>query len=396
LQQADLREPKEVEVIRRHLHESAMERLGISVPIYPVSARKALLSRTTALNKDQLWQESHFAALEQQINLIVSEASAALLKFRTANQTGQIVLGEVRKELADSIELISRDEKRLARIHQFLDGREEQTSRQISGLLRDVEKVCRSSVDEGYELLQSRLSFWRTWKLMWTRSDWQREFQMELEMKLRQRIQPEVEHAVQLLEVDLRGVWPQLNDTIDTLLASDLRSQAPRSLHDFAQQRRELLQSVHLALIERVSGKSVEERLAQLFAETSSRLRVPAGVAAASGLVALIAAMSSAAVADVTGILAASAALTGSVVVFRQRRKILRLYSEQMESKCKDVTALIEQQLKHAMELFYREIRVAFEPLAAFCTTRRREFEPQLQRSNELQKKMDSLTLRLR
>src|SRR4051794_4426007 len=396
LQQADLREPTEIEVIRRHLHESGIERLGISVPIYPVSARKALLSRTNALNKDQLWSESHFAALEEQINLIVSEASAALLKFRTANQTGQIVLGEVRKELADSIELINRDEKRLTRIGQFLDGREEQTSRQISGLLRDVEKACRSSINEGYKLLETRLSFWRTWKLIWSRSDWQREFQMELEMKLRQRIQPEVEHAVQMLEVDLRGVWPQLNDTVDTLLASDLRSQAPRSLHDFAQQRRELLQSVHLALIERVSGKSVEERLAQLFAETSSRLRVPAGVAAASGLVALIAAMSSAAVADVTGILAASAALTGSVVVFRQRRKILRLYSEQMESKCKDVTALIEQQLKHAMELFYREIRVAFEPLAAFCTTRRREFEPQLQRSNELQKKMDSLTLHLR
>jgi hypothetical protein len=140
----------------------------------------------------------------------------------------------------------------------------------------------------------------------------------------------------------------------------------------------------------------VEDRLAQLFAETSSRLRVPAGVAAASGLVAVIAAMSSAAVADVTGILAASAALTGTVVVFRQRRKILQLYSEQMESKCREVTELIEQQLKHAVQLFYREIRVAFEPLAAFCTTRRREFEPQVQRANALQNKLDSLTRRVR
>src|SRR6185503_8943632 len=118
---------------------------------------------------------------------------------------------------------------------------------------------------------------------------------------------------VHMLEVDLRGVWPQLNDTLDTLLATELRSQAPRSVHDFGQQRRELLQTVHLALIERVSGKSIEERLSHLFAETATRLRLPAGVAAASGLVALVAAMSSAAVADVTGILAASAAVTGSV-----------------------------------------------------------------------------------
>src|SRR5436190_10705611 len=97
-------------------------------------------------------------------------------------------------------------------------------------------------------------------------------------MEPRPGVSPGVEHAVQLLEVDLRGVWPQLNDTLDSFLTSDLRSQAPRALHDFAQQRRELLQAVHLALIERVTGKSIEDRLAQLFAETSTRLRLPAGV----------------------------------------------------------------------------------------------------------------------
>jgi predicted GTPase len=396
LQQSDLRDAKELAVIKRHLQETAIERLGVNLPIYAVSARKALLARTNAVDKERLWEESQFAALEEQINLIVSEASAAMLKFRSARQTAQVVLDEVRKQLEESVDIINRDEARLERVSQFIQGRREQTSRQISGLLREVEKVCRNCLDEGYQLLERKLSFWRTWKLIWSRSDWQREFQMELEMKLRQRIQPEVEHAVQMLEVDLRGVWPQLNDTLDTLLASDLRSQAPRTMHDFAQQRRELLQAVHLALIERVAGKSIEERLAQLFTETSSRLRVPAGVAAASGLVALIAAMSSAAVADVTGILALSAAATGSVVVYRQRRKILKLYSEQMESKCSEVTQLIEQQLKHAVDIFYREITVTFDPLAAFCATRRREFEPQLERASSLQKQLDTLAVHVR
>jgi hypothetical protein len=199
-----------------------------------------------------------------------------------------------------------------------------------------------------------------------------------------------------MLEVDLRSIWPQLSDTVDTLLATELRSQAPRTIHDFAQSRRELLQAVHLALIERVSGKSIEEKLARLFTETSSRLRVPAGVAAASGLVALIAAMSSAAVADITGILAASAAVTGSVVVFRQRRKILQLYSEQMQAKCAEVVQLIEEQLKRAVDLFYQEITVAFQPLAAFCESRRREYEPQLKRVTELQEELNRIAKHLR
>ena len=50
--------------------------------------------------------------------------------------------------------------------------------------------------------------------------------------------------------------------------------------------------------------------------------------------------MSSAAVADVTGILAASAAVTGAIVALSQRRKILRAYSEQMENKCKELTRI--------------------------------------------------------
>ena len=396
LQQADLRDAKEVEVIKRHLQETAIERLGINVPIFAVSARKALMARTNAIDKQRLWETSQLGALEAQINLMVSEESAGMLKFRSSTRTAQVILEDIRKQLADSIDIINRDEARLERINEFIDGRQEQSGRQISGLLRDVEKVCRDCVNDGYRSLEQKLSFWRTWKLIWGRSEWQREFQMELEMKLRQRVQPEVEHAVQLLEVDLRGVWPQLDNTLDTFLASDLRTQAPRGIHDFAQQRRELLQAVHLALIERVSGKSIEDRLAELFAETSSRLRLPVGVAAASGLVAIITAMSSAAVADITGLLALVAAAGGSFVVLRQRRKILQLYSEQMETKCSEVTRLIEQQLKHAVDLFYREITVAFQPLAAFCASRRVQFEPQTKRATELQERFDRLAARLR
>src|SRR5437868_13851942 len=166
LQQADLRDPKEVGVIKRHLQESAIERLGVNVPIFAVSARKALLARTSAVDKDRLWDESQFGALEEQINLMVSEASAGMLKFRSANQTGKVILAEIRKQLTDSIDIINRDEARLERIDQFINGRQQQTDRQISGLLRDVERVCRDCVNEGYKLLERKLSFWRTWKLI--------------------------------------------------------------------------------------------------------------------------------------------------------------------------------------------------------------------------------------
>ncbi|MEY2538928.1 MAG: hypothetical protein QOG67_2668 [Verrucomicrobiota bacterium] len=396
LQQADLRDIAEIEVIRRHLEETALQRLGINLPIFPVSARKALLARTSAIDKERLWNESKFAGLEEQINLIVSEQGASTLKLRSACQTGQLLTREISDELRESIDVIMRDETRLTQINQFAQARKEQTTRQVLGLVRGVEKACHECVTQGVKLLEDKISFWRTWKMVWSRTRWQREFQMEIELKLRQRVQPEVEHALEILEVDLRGLWPQLNDMLDTLLATDLRSQAPKTIRDFAQQRRELLQSIHLALVERISSRAVEEQLAKLFNETSSRLRVPAGVAAAGGLITIIAALSSAAVADVTGILAASAAITGVIVVLSQRKKILRAYSEQMEGKCSELTQLIQQQLDHAVDLFYTQIDAAFRPLAAFHTARRREYEPLVHRAEEVQKKFDTLTARLR
>jgi hypothetical protein len=212
---------------------------------------------------------------------------------------------------------------------------------------------------------------------------------------LRQNVEPQLEQAVQMLETDLRGLWPQLHDMLDTLLEKELRTQVPNTVPDFARQRRELLQAVHLALIERVSGKSVEEQLVQLFGETSARLRLPAGVAAAGGIVALIAAMSSAAVADVTGLVAAGAVVVSAVVALTQRNKILRAYEKEMETKCSELVEAIEQQLNRAVELFYNEVATAFHPLEAFCIAQRRQIEPSLQRAEELERKFDVLAARL-
>ena len=395
LQQADLREPTEIEVIRRHLSDTAMQKLGFAPPIFSVSARKALLAQTTGVDKDRLWEESQFAALQEQINLIVAESGARKLKLRSTRQTARLMLDEVTSEIRESIDIIARDEARLTRVNHFLQARKEQTQRQVAGLARGVEKACRDCAAQGTKLLEEKLSFWRTWKIIWSRQQWQRDFQMQIEMRLRQNVEPQVEQAVQMLETDLRGLWPQLHDMLDTLLEKELRSQVPKTIPDFARQRRELLQAVHLALLERVSGKSVEEQLAQLFRETLQRLRLPAGVAAAGGIVALIAAMSSAAVADVTGLLAAGAVVASAMIAITQRKKILRAYEKEMEAKCSELTEAIEQHLSRAVDLFYNDVATAFHPMEAFCIAQRRQIEPALQRAEELQGKLDALAARL-
>src|SRR6267378_8127955 len=116
LQQADLREPSEIEVIRRHLSDTAMRKLGVAPPIFSVSARKALLAQTTGLDKERLWEESQFASLQEQVNLIVAESGARMLKLRSARQTAGLMLDELTSEIRESSDIIARDEARLRRV----------------------------------------------------------------------------------------------------------------------------------------------------------------------------------------------------------------------------------------------------------------------------------------
>ncbi|MEP6936965.1 MAG: dynamin family protein [Chthoniobacterales bacterium] len=395
LQQADLRDDTEIEVIHRHLQDTASQKLGFAPPIFAVSARKALLARTSTGDTKRLWNESRFGPLEDQINQTVSRSEARLLKLQSAARTAGLILREASAEIRGSFEVILRDEDHLGRVRGLLQARETQTLRQIAGFLRGVEQACRRAAAQGTQLLEEKLSFWKTWRLVWSRGDWQRDFQSAVELKLRETVQPQVENAVQLLETDLRNLWPQLQDMIETHFASNVKSRVTKTIPDFARQRRELLQSIQLTLVERIAEKGTEEHLARMFQETATWLRLPAGVAAAGGIVALIAAMSSAAVADVTGVLAASAAVIGTVVAFTQRRKILVAYEKQMTTKQTELIDAIERQMEHAIELFYKETAVTFQPLAAFCASERERYEPLLKRAEELEEKFVDLINRL-
>ena len=395
LQQADLRDETEIASIREHLANTAQQKLGLAPPIFAVSARKALAAKTAPAESGTLWEESGFGPLEDQINQMVNESGARMLKLESAERTASLMLNDVAEQVRGSFEMIQRDEEQLKRTDAFLQSRKEQTLRQIAGFLRGVEQACRDCADHGTKFLEEKLSFWKTWRLIWSRAQWQHDFQNEVETKLRATVQPQVENAVQLLETDLRSLWPQLQDMIELQFASDSKHRVTKAIPDFAQQRRELLQSVQLTLVERIAGKGVEERLARMFEESAAWLRVPAGVAAAGGIATILAAMISASVADVTGIVATSALALGTFFAFSQRRKILNAYHKEMDVKRAELTHAIERQMQHAIELFYKEISTAFQPLAAFCQTERKRYEPLLSRIEELKQSFKSLKSRL-
>jgi GTPase SAR1 family protein len=385
IQQADLREPHEVEIVSRHLDQTVLQILGASCPIFAVSAKKALLAKTSSnVDRDKLWSESHFGELEDWITKTVSQSEERGGKLRSVAQTAQVVAGGLRARLQGSLDMLKSDQEKLASIRSTFDSRKTQSQRQIGGVIREIEQAYDACRERGEKELEERLTFFKTVKMVFSGSRWEKDFQDKVESEVKKEVQTKIEHALSLLESDLRSMWQDLQDKVNIQFGSETKKQVRAVMPGFLTQRQEVLQKLQLTLLEQMSDAKIKEQLQSLFGETARWLRVPTSVAAAGGIATVIAALTHTALLDVTGTVAGVAALTGTLYAVWRRKKILREYRDQMNEKRRDLTRAVESQLNHAIEAFYQEVGMTFSPLENFCDSEFKRHAPLRERIESL------------
>jgi small GTP-binding protein len=366
VQQADLRTSEEVEVVIRHLEQTILQILGDSCPIFAVSAKKAFLAKTDPTQKS-LWPESGLGALEEWINQTVSQSEERGGKLRSVAQTAQVITGGLRARVQGSLDILKSDQEKLTAIRGTFDSRKQQTQRQVGGFIREIEQAYDTCRTRGEKLLEERLTFGQTIKMIFSGGRWEKDFQDHVETDVRKEVQTRIEHALNLLETDLRSIWEDLQERVNLQFAADARKQVRAAIPAFLSQRQAVLQRLQLTLVEQMSDARIKEQLQELFGETARWLRVPTGVAAAGGLAMIIAALTHTAILDVTGTVASVAAVTGTLYAIWRRRKILRQYREEMNQKRQELSRAVETQLRHAIDAFYHEVGQTFAPLESFC-----------------------------
>jgi len=394
LQQIDLREPTEIDVIRRHLQDTAMRRLGFVPPIFAVSARKALLARTSGLDKEKLWEESAFAPLEEQIDFIVTQSSPRMLKLRSTFQTARVALDDLNQEIRGFLDKISADTAVLDRLDGILATRREQMLRQTTTLVREVERTYDETTKERAQLLQQSQSWWRSFSLIRRRTAGQQELHSKLEAQLRQLMQPQMEKSIRTLEADLRGLWPQMQDLLENQLSADLQKEARQSVPDFAGQRREFSESIQTAFIDILAGKALQERLARSYSQTSISLRIIVAIIIIAGTVAVFTKTQSAVGASAL-VIAGIGGITAIFLAFNHRRKVLRDYERQLSPKRTEFTQTLEKQFAKAIDSFCAEMAKKFRSLSEICQTRLRRYQPWSRRADDLEPKFAELKSRL-
>ena len=393
LQQIDLREPTEIDVIRRHLQDTAMRRLGFVPAIFAVSARKALLARTSGLDKEKLWGESAFAPLEEQINFIVTESSPKVLKLRSTFQAARAVLEDLNRETRGFVEKISADIAALDRLNALLATRREQLLRQGAALVREVERAYDETMKERTQFLRRRLRWWRSFSLIWRATAGQGELYANIKTQLQQLMQPQMDKASTTLEADFRGLWLQMHDLLENQLSTNLQKEARQSSPDFTGERRELSQSIQTAVTDILASKSLQEQVARSFSQTSIRLRVVGGIIVLAAAVAALVNIPNVSRSSIAVV--AVGAILAIVLAFNHWRKVLRDYERQLNPKRTGLTQTLEKQFAKAIDSFCAEMGKKFRSLAEICQTRLRDYQPRSEQANELETKLAELKSRL-
>ncbi len=382
IQQCDLRDKSEVATILEHVDQTVRERLGQPRPIFAVSAKKALLAKTTGTDKAGLFSESGFEAFETYINDVVAKGETRRGKLRSVCQSAQVVLHDLTERTEGAYSILKTDIEKLSKIDLGLQDRKGQSLRQVDGVLYTLSQSYQRAQKRGEELLAEKLSVIETFKAIARRANWQKEFQESIESKLQEAIRRQIENSVELMESDLRTVWQQLHESLQRDFATELP--APPAFPDFMREREQLLKKLELTLLEKMSNASVEQQLTKLFAETTTWLRLPAGIMAAGGIATVVAILAHAAILDVTGSIAGVAAVLGTGLAIFKRRQIIDTFRKEMTDKREELLAPIGDHLRHAIDLFYQDLQSTFQPLQNFCSAQRRTYEPILARAKQL------------
>jgi hypothetical protein len=354
-----------------------LQKIGEACPIFPVSAKQAWDAKQTEdpTARATLWCESGFDALEEYIAGSVTSGITRTEKFASVCRSAQVILADFSRQVSSSAEVVSGDLAKLRELRGVLEERKDQSFRQIGGVLWGISQASERTQRRGEELLREKLTFGSTLKLMFGRGKWENFFQNELEGRQREMLTKLVRESLELIESDLKSMWKQVHE----LMQRSFTSREAPTLPDFARQRKELLDRIDLALIERTEGAEFQRQMQRVFADTASWLRVPAGVFAAGGIgAAVAAALTKATILDITGTVAGLGALTGTIIAVAKRRKILRAYAREMNDKREAMMQAIDEHLRHAVKRFYAELEQVFQPIEAFAEAQKKTLEPSL------------------
>ncbi|HEV7868749.1 MAG TPA: hypothetical protein VGO90_13765, partial [Chthoniobacteraceae bacterium] len=348
--------PHEVLLGVKRLRHTMLARLGQACPIFAVAAPT----------------RSGFDKLERHIDSQALTSTARCERLRKVCDVAQEILRELGEPIQVARKKAEREAVRIDEHRQALGARNDQSLRHAAGTLWSIAQTFEAAKKRGEDLLRGKLTLFG---LLRAEPAWWAEFHREIEERLRHDVLRHLDASVEHFTADLQDAWEGQR----TILR---RLEAPL-LAPFSRDHAPLLSTLRTAVVERDPAGATTTRMGEATARARDLLRFP-GLASLGALAGLSGAW-------LAGTFVEGAALilvltTVAVIVLLQvlRSNAFATFRTIMAHRRELLLGHIEDEMRGEMDRVYEELAAAFEPLIAAQTAIRTQFDPVLQRLEQL------------
>ncbi|MBU6303425.1 MAG: dynamin family protein [Verrucomicrobia bacterium] len=395
LQQCDLREPDEIEAIIEHLKVTSKQRLGTIFPVFPVSGKKAFLSKTTALDKERLWRESRFENLEAHIADVVDSPRIREQKLGNASRSARVVLRQAEEKLEAGARILKADEELIGGLGAEVSTQRDRTLHRAGALRRLIDSEYVANAMRATRRFQDHLGFSQP-----ERNGSPDAIERQILDGLTEVARREVETAASAVAEDLQDLWRRLAENMQEHFNFRLRVGTESGEPEWTPQR-EHLRSRLLSTLEREIAKL--QLSALLNRRVASRRAILGGFIAA-GLASLVTAFglvhfqaipeSLNTTAILLGVFATIANIVGALF-FAQRnsRSLVELLAEHLEAERDQLNVAVREELSREVNGFFDDFIRHFDPLHRLCDEHRVRYQPQITELHRVADALDQVDL---
>lgn len=373
-----LETPDEVEHVIQFVTTHAREMLGRQPTVFAISSRQARVAKETldADERTRLWAASRFEPLESYILRTLDERER--LRLKLANPLGVAQrLAERYLRLAERRQVLLREDVATVRtIEAQLAAYEADMRRDFKYRLSHVDNVLYAMAERGDRFFDDTIRIQRVFDLVnadRVRAMFEREVVADTAAQVEAHTQELIDWLVQ---ADYRQ-WQAVMDYLNKRIVHHEGRMVGKVEGRFEYNRQALLESVGRSAREVVGSYDKEAEARELANSVQMALAQTAIVeAGAVGLGALVLALISTTVADVTGILAASviAALGFYVLPYKRRRAKINLHAK-IDDLRRRLSQAITTQFENELSRSLQRIHEAMRPYTRFVETEQTTLE---------------------
>jgi small GTP-binding protein len=385
---------EELDQVVAFISDNARSLLGITPEIFAVSARLALRSK---LGESELWQASHFEALEKYVQNTLDEKGRLLLKFMNPLGVGSHLVNKYLEITNSRLELLKTDFATLQDVDSQLGLYQQDMRRDFDFRMSDIENVLFEMERRGQDYFDETLRLPRILDLL-NKTRIQKEFEQRVVADVPQQIETKVNELIDwLVEANLRQ-WQAVMEHI----ADRRRQHQDRIIGDaaggsFHYDREKLIEGVGKEA-QRVVDTYDRQAEAQSMAEGAQTAvaALAATEVGAVGLGTLITILATTASADATGIILASVvALLGLFIIPARKRQAKAQLREKIANLREELTHSLRTQFEHEMERGMLNIKDAIAPYSRFVRSEQGKLEEVQTKLDETKNGLESLKVQV-